>query len=351
MEAFLRRNRTGKGAGMPRFKKASRWHQIMFPHGSRAVKLTASQTKAIIPGVGSVRLRKGRLVPQRYGRVWIQERNGRWYLSFECERDVTPLPRTGTIRGIDRGISVLVAFDDGTLIQNPGCSERRIARTSRLYRDVEVLTERDARGRIVNWDSPERANAAERLARAREREASARHDYLHKTARTIVESADVVALEKLALRHMTRSAKGTLLSPGKSVSAKRTLNRKMLDCGFGLLRRMIVSKAEEAARTVVEVDPRYSSQTCSLCGNVDSKNRRRTLFRCVMCGHTAHADVEAAIEIRRRAESQLMREPMMPVRNRIRNSRFREALATSTPPPVGRFRVPKGGSLAGDGHL
>jgi transposase len=45
------------------------------------------------------------------------------------------------------------------------------------------------------------------------------------------------------------------------------------------------------------IDPRYTSQKCSECGCVDKQNRCGRDFRCVACGHMAHADVNAAINI------------------------------------------------------
>jgi transposase len=90
--------------------------------------------------------------------------------------------------------------------------------------------------------------------------------YNDKVARTIVTAADVIGLEALGIRRMTRSAKGTVQVPGRHVRAKAGLNRRMLDAG----------------------------------------GRR---FCCVRCGHRAHADVEAAREIRRRVELRLLREP------------------------------------------
>jgi len=147
-----------------------------------------------------------------------------------------------------------------------------------------------------------RIKARKRLARAKERQANARRDYAHKVARRLVNCADVIALEKLSLRAMTRSAKGIAQCPGRNVRAKVGLNRVVLDSGFGLLRQMIVAKAEEAARTVVEVDSRFSSQECSRCGHVARESRRRRRFRCVRCGYGNHADVNAALVIRGRAQ-------------------------------------------------
>jgi putative transposase len=65
---------------------------------------------------------------------------------------------------------------------------------------------------------------------------------------------------------------------------------------------MIVAKAEEATRTVVEVDAYFSSRTCSQCGHVAKESRRRRRFGCVACGYVTHADVNAALVIRRRAQ-------------------------------------------------
>ena len=91
--------------------------------------------------------------------------------------------------------------------------------------------------------------------------------------------------------------------------AKAALNRVVLDAGFGLLDRLIAEKAEEAARMVVRVEARFSSQTCSRCGHVSARSRRRRRFCCVRCGLEAHADVNAALEIRRRAQLALSRIP------------------------------------------
>jgi IS605 OrfB family transposase len=113
----------------------------------------------------------------------------------------------------------------------------------------------------------------------------------------------VIALEDLRVVAMTRSAKGTLEKPGRNVRAKSGLNRVVLDASFGLLRQMIESKAVEAGIAVVAVAPKYSSQTCSRCGHVAAESRRERRFACLACSFTVHADVNAALEIRRRAQS------------------------------------------------
>jgi putative transposase len=112
--------------------------------------------------------------------------------------------------------------------------------------------------------------------------ALASRDFAHKAARAIVTTADAIGLEHLSVRAMTRSAKGTPERPGVNVRAKSGLNRVLLDAGFGLLERLVSEKAEEAARVVVRVEARFSSQTCSRCGYVCARNRWRRRGR--QCG-------------------------------------------------------------------
>jgi putative transposase len=306
--AFFRRLARGETPGYPRYKPATRWAQLEFPHGDRALKFNAAQTKVFVPGVGNVRLRKGRVVPA-FGRAWLVCKNARWYACFEYERAIAPLPENDVLIGIDRGVHVLAATSTGQLIDNRAFGERNRHRIARHQRDLEALTVRDAAGRVRNGNDPQRRAAKLRLARAKEREANRRRDYLQKKAREIVQSAGTIALEALNLRALTRSAKGTLEQPGRNVAAKAGLNRRMLDAGFGQLHRLLAEKVEETGRRLVLVDARFSSQECSQCGYIAAKNRRRRRFKCLRCGFTCHADVNAALVIRRRAQLGALRMP------------------------------------------
>ena len=308
LAAVSRRSKRGEKAGYPRFKRRRRWKQVEFPHGDRALRFDQAQQRVTIPGVGAVKLRKGRQVPASYKRAWVVRKNDRWYACFECERPVRPLPATNEVIGVDRGVHVLAALSDGRLLANAAVGEKRKAATARMQRELDAATVRDGNRRVVNGREYRRVKARKRLARAKEREANARRDYAHKVARQLVNGADVIALEKLSLRAMTRSAKGSVERPGRNVRAKAGLNRVVLDSGFGLLRQMIVAKAEEAARTVVEVAARFSSQECSRCGHVARESRRRRRFCCVRCGYRNHADVNAALVIRGRAQLALKSE-------------------------------------------
>jgi transposase len=65
-----------------------------------------------------------------------------------------------------------------------------------------------------------------------------------------------------------------------------------------LMRQAAESKAQETGMVVAEVNPAYTSQTCSRCGL--RGRRKRHVFTCPSCGHSAHSDVNAAVNIRNR---------------------------------------------------
>ncbi|HEY1428718.1 MAG TPA: transposase, partial [Candidatus Tumulicola sp.] len=237
-----------------------------FPHGDRALKFDETQRKVRVPGVGVVKLRKGRSVPT-FGRAWIVRKNARWYACFECERTAqASVDRVDGVMGIDRGVHVLAATSDGRLFPNLRPLERSLA----LLKGLQKSVSRKKRG------GKNRRKAVGLLARMHERIANIRRDALHKISRKIVDTApSVIGFEDLRVTAMTRSAKGTVEAPGRNVRAKSGLNRVVLDASFGLLRQMTESKAEEAGIAVVAVDPRYSSQTCSRCGHRAAESRRR----------------------------------------------------------------------------
>ena len=106
---------------------------------------------------------------------------------------------------------------------------------------------------------------------------------------------DVIRVEDLQVKNMTRSAAGTRENPGRNVRAKAGLNRGILGSGWGLLVRRLQDKAPGR---VEKVKPHYTSQRCSACGQVDRGSREsQAVFRCTACGFAGNADVNAAINI------------------------------------------------------
>ena len=85
------------------------------------------------------------------------------------------------------------------------------------------------------------------------------------------------------------------------VDTKKRVNkatRRLLSkWNLGLWRKAIEQKCEANCVYLHYVEPKYTSQTCPRCGNVDKGNRDGVLFRCTSCGYEANADLNASINI------------------------------------------------------
>lgn len=66
------------------------------------------------------------------------------------------------------------------------------------------------------------------------------------------------------------------------------------------LQQKITYKAKQLNIQVVKIDPQFTSIQCSNCGNGAYGNRFLDKFECRHCGHTAHADYNAALNIAKR---------------------------------------------------
>lgn len=266
--------------------------------------------------LGWVRFRWDRAIPGTVKNITVSRHAGVWSVAAQYEVEVSsPIPRDLPSVGIDRGVDVFAALSDGTNFAPANHGKKALKALARAQR--KLARKKKARGKP---SSKNRLKQIRRVAKLHARVARARKDFLHKVSTKIAQNHGDVVLEKLEVRNMVRSAKGTADKPGKMVRQKSGLNRAILDQGWGMFRVMLGWKVTERGNKVVEVPAAYSSQTCSECGVVDAASRRdQARFVCTSCGHTANADTNAAIVIKRRADS-----PFLPVEGK-RAKRPREA--------------------------
>jgi transposase len=143
--------------------------------------------------------------------------------------------------------------------------------------------------------SDRRRRLKTQISKVKAREVNRRKDWVEKTSTDLARRFDVIRVEDLNIRGITKSARGTVASPGRNVRQKAGLNRSILGNGWGLL----VQRLERKAHGRVEKIPAaYTSQRCSTCGHIARENREsQAVFRCAACGHMANADVNAALNI------------------------------------------------------
>ena len=247
----------------------------------------------LIPKVGWVKMTRRGGNPWEDGvpkQVVLRHDGHRWraFVSYEVEAERRP--DDGEILGVDMNTRQ-VATSDGDFHHLPDLKKKE-ARRKRYQRRMI----RQVKG------SNRRKDTKKKLAKVSRKIANIRKNWIHQTTKEIADKCGTIVVEDLKVKNMTACAKGTIENPGKNVKQKSGLNRAMLDTALGEIRRNLEYKCGR----LVEVNPAYTSQTCSECGHTDKENRKtQARFQCVSCGFASNADTNAAMNIRRLGMAQL----------------------------------------------
>lgn len=271
--AFFRRVKVGQRAGYPRFQGQGRFDSMVAQVENGA---GLRERHVRWSGVGLIRAKFHRPIEGTPKTIRLKREGHRWFAIIACE-DVParPLPQTGHELAIDLGIRVFLARSDGEQVENPRTYERSMDELANAQRALQ----RTVKG------SNRRRKARARLAETHRRVARRRRDFQHKQALALVRDADVIHVEDL--------------KPSRMVHANRGLSRSIHSAGWAGFLAILNEKAECAAREVVRVPPRFTSQTCAECGHRDPASREGPAFCCTACGHVADADTNAARNVLR----------------------------------------------------
>ena len=143
--AFFRRVKAGDKPGFPRFKPSQRFRSIEYRHGD-GCKLKGDTL--YILHVGDIPVKLHRDIPEGcLKHVVISRKAGnRWFVSFQGDDgQVAPALKSGKAIGIDMGLSSLLAFSDGILINNPRWLRRSLAKLRRAQRALDRKTRLSSR--------------------------------------------------------------------------------------------------------------------------------------------------------------------------------------------------------------
>jgi putative transposase len=252
-------------------------------------RLNKNRGAVKVPKVGWVKLVGYRPLGGERRSVTISRKAGHWFASVAWRKEMPdPAPANLPSGGLDRGVTVFAALSDGTKIEPLNAFKTIRTKLAKAQRKLARKTKFGA-----NW----RKQKA-KITRLHRKAANARKDYLHKLSTTIAKSHGVVKIERLQVKNMSKSAKGTVETPGRNVKAKSGLNRSILDQGWFMFATMLRYKLAQRGAQLVEVDSRYTSQACAECGSIDRANRPdQATFACLSCGHTDNADINAARNI------------------------------------------------------
>jgi putative transposase len=240
-----------------------------------------------VPKVGWVRFHQSRPVPDGVKSYRVtRDRAGRWHIAFAHIPDPITGPGDCSVVGIDRGVTVATALSTGELLNVPGLTRGESKRLKALQQRLARRT----RG------SHRREKTKRAIAKLKARERDRRKDWVEKTTTDLARRFDVIRVEDLDIRKMTRSARGTVEQPGTRVAQKRGLNRAIGRSGWG---QLVTRLQHKACGRVERVPAAYTSQRCSACGHVAPGNRKsQAVFECQACdAGRCNADVNAARNI------------------------------------------------------
>jgi len=190
--------------------------------------------------------------------------------------------------GLDAGIAKLATLSDDTIFESVNSfksNQKKLAkRQSEMSRKVKFSN---------NWKKAKR-----QVQKLHSRINNLRRDYLHKVSTTIRKNHAMIVIGDLKVANLSKSAAGTVSQPGRNVRAKSGLNRSILDQGWYELRRQLEYKQRWRGGQVLAINPAYTSQKCACCGHTTQENRQsQSKFKCLECGYTENADINAARNI------------------------------------------------------
>jgi putative transposase len=279
---FFRRVKKGENeVGYPRFKSYQRYDSFCFPQGG--FKLLDDKKHLKISKIGSIKIKFHRDFNSGVIKNLLIKKDslGRFYACFVLEEKEYISKEKTEIKskiGLDLGCIDFVTTSDGNKIKHPKYykkSEKELKKIQNKYYLLKMLPKEDKK----------KIKAKKKLSKLHTKIKNQRDDFLHKLSREFVNEFDLICVEDLNIKKMVSGDNNY-----------RNLNKSILDGGWRQFLDYLSYKAEEAGKTVMKVNPAYTSQICSACGVLVKKTLSERVHSC-SCGFTIDRDTNASRNI------------------------------------------------------
>jgi putative transposase len=254
-----------QNAKFPRFKSENRFRTINYGKYGDGCKL--KNGKLYLQYVGNIKIKLHRH-PTEIKTLGVTKKNGEYFVNVSCENEIpnNKFDNKSSCVGIDFGIQTSIITSDDEFISSPYFSKHKHKELKKLYRKKKYKAIQKVHKKISNQ----------------------RKDFNHKLANYIVKKWDIICLEDLSVR-------------GIQSENKKPVNRKLYDIGINQLINFMKYKAENAGKKLVMVNPAYTTQTCSKCGNIQKLELSQREYVCgnSSCGYVDNRDCNAAKNIKR----------------------------------------------------
>ena len=236
----------------------------------------------ILPKVGRVHIKQHRSIPEGYVLKSVtvsRTPSGKYYASilYDYETDIPQIIPADTI-GLDFSMHDLFVSSEDSVRADEAFLHRYRNSLNSLAKEQRTLARRKK-------GSARYYKQRKKIALLHEKISNQRKDYLHKLSRQIANAYDLVCVEDLNMKDMSRA-----LNFGKSVA----------DNAWGKFLRFLDYKLTELGKKLIRIDKWFaSSKTCHICGHVlEELSLDTRKWECPAC-HTIHdRDKNAAINIK-----------------------------------------------------
>lgn len=111
----------------------------------------------------------------------------------------------------------------------------------------------------------------------------------HETSKAIVQAAIQAGIAKITMEDLTHIR--------QRIKAGKRMRGRLHRWAWRQLQSFVEYKAKAVGIAVEYVNPAYTSQTCSCCGELGKRSKHR--FECPHCGLRAHSDLNASRNLAR----------------------------------------------------
>jgi len=198
------------------------------------------------------------------------KKNKVWHMSYCYNTPIEEKKEPLTFLGIDRNSVGNVVF----------CADCETGLVRKIGPDVSSIT-KNYRNRRSNL---QRKGAKDALVKLNKKQSRRVRDINHKVSKSLVD---------IAKKHCSAIVLEDLGKISKKGKAKRYIQKSQWS--FYQLETFIVYKAALSGVPVLRVNPAYTSQRCSKCGQINKPNGKS--YKCSSCGYFSHRDSNAAFNI------------------------------------------------------
>ncbi len=249
-KAFFGRVKRGEKAGFPSFKGKNWFNSFTFPQSG--FRLDGNNLH--LSKIGKVKIHLSQKMMGKVKTCTIKKEVSGWFVIFTVETEKALLEKTGFQVGIDAGIENFMTLSNGEQIENFKYFESSQKELKRKQRSVS----RKKKG------SQSRKDAVLQLRKTHEKIKHQRNDFAHKVSTRLVTDFDLIAIEDLNIKAMSRGI----------------LSKQIHDVAWNSFFQKLEYKAENAGKSVVEARSAAGSRSAPVSACPRSAYRRSSQSSC-----------------------------------------------------------------------